>query len=70
MKHKAIEVNIESPEWQALSHEGKNRVLFLHQKKTLDLFLERVAISREQYDKSLQELREKMAVAGKKDTEY
>ena len=40
----------------------KKHYLFLNQKKTLDLFLERGAISQAQYDKSLGDLREKMGV--------
>ena len=35
--------------------------LFINQKQTLDLFLERGAISREQYDKSLEELTRKLS---------
>lgn len=46
--------------WAKLSLEEKKRQLFLNQKKTLDLFLERKAISQAQYDKSLGDLREKM----------
>lgn len=46
--------------WAKLSPEEKKRQLFLNQKKTLDLFLERKAISQAQYDKSLGDLREKM----------
>lgn len=46
--------------WAQLSPEEKKRQLFLNQKKTLDLFLERKAISQAQYDKSLGDLREKM----------
>ena len=46
--------------WAKLSPEEKKRQLFLNQKKTLDLFLERRAISQAQYDKSLGDLREKM----------
>lgn len=46
--------------WAKLSLEEKKRQLFLNQKKTLDLFLEREAISQAQYDKSLGDLREKM----------
>ena len=49
-------------EKKALSPEEKKRNLFLSQKKTLDLFLEKGAISRAQYDKSLGDLREKMGV--------
>ena len=36
--------------------EEKKRRLFLEQKRTLDIFLERGAISRAQYDKSLGDL--------------
>lgn len=46
--------------WSALSAEEKRYQLFLNQKNTLDLFLERNAISQAQYDKSLGDLREKM----------
>lgn len=46
--------------WSKLSPEEKKRQLFLNQKKTLDLFLERRAISQAQYEKSLGDLREKM----------
>lgn len=46
--------------WSALTYEEKNRVLFQQQKKTLDLFLERRAISQEQHDKSLHDLTEKI----------
>ena len=46
--------------WEKMSLEEKKQQLFLNQKKTLDLFLERKAISQAQYDKSLGDLREKM----------
>ena len=46
--------------WAKLSPEEKKKQLFLNQKQTLDLFLERKAISQAQYDKSLGDLREKM----------
>ena len=46
--------------WAKLSPEEKKRQLFLNQKKTLDLFLERRAISQAQHEKSLGDLREKM----------
>ena len=36
--------------------------LYFDQKQTLDLFLERGAISREQYDKSLEELTRKLGM--------
>lgn len=45
-----------------LTPEEKKRQLFLSQKKTLDLFLEKGAISQAQYHKSLGDLREKMGV--------
>lgn len=44
----------------SLSKEEKKRQLFQNQKHTLDLFLERGAISKQQYDKSLGDLRLKM----------
>ena len=47
-------------EWADLSQEEKKLQLFLNQKQTLDLFLERKAISQAQYNKSLGDLREKM----------
>lgn len=47
-------------EWADLSQEEKKLQLFLNQKQTLDLFLERKAISQAQYNKSMGDLREKM----------
>ena len=46
--------------WANLSYKEKNNVLFNQQKQTLDLFLERGAISKAQHDKSLHDLIEKM----------
>ena len=54
--------NAEVLEWVALTPEEMKTQLFLNQKKTLDLFLERGTISQTQYDKSLGDLREKMGV--------
>ena len=48
--------------WDQMTAEEKKVQLFLNQKQTLDLFLERGAISQAQYDKSLGDLREKMGV--------
>ena len=48
--------------WENLSPEEKKKELFIKQKHTLDLFLERNAISKSQYDKSLGDLREKMGM--------
>ncbi len=45
---------------QGLSQSEKKHKLFLNQKATLDMFLERGAISKNQYDKSLNDLRVKM----------
>ena len=44
----------------SLSHEEKNHQLYLTQKELLDTFLAKHAISKEQYDKSLHDLTEKM----------
>ncbi len=46
--------------WESLSPEEKKRQLYLQQRQTLDLFLERNAITREQYDKSLRDMTERM----------
>lgn len=50
--------------WENMTPEEKKKQLFLKQKKTLDLFLERNAISKAQYDKSLGDIREKMGMQG------
>lgn len=52
----------EQKEWANFSPEEKKKQLFLKQKHTLDLFLERNAIDQKQYDKSLGDLREKMGM--------
>ena len=44
------------------SHEEQLKELYLKQKHMLDLFLERGAISRAQYDKSLHDMTEKMGM--------
>ena len=49
-------------EKDSLTYEEKNRQLFLEQKKTLDLFLERGAISKAQYEISLHDLTAKMKI--------
>lgn len=48
--------------WENMTPEEKKVELFLRQKNTLDLFLERNAISKVQYEKSLGDLREKMGM--------
>ena len=50
--------------WEQMTPEEKKKQLFLRQKHTLDLFLERNAISKAQYDKSLGDLRDKMDMHG------
>ena len=50
--------------WENLSSDEKKKELFLRQKHTLDLFLERNAISQSQYDKRLGDLRDKMGMHG------
>jgi hypothetical protein len=49
-------------EWEKLSPEEKKKQLFLKQKELLDTFLEKNAISKAQYEKSLGDLRTKMGV--------
>lgn len=46
----------------ASSREARLKQLWLDQKHTLDVFLERGAISRAQYDKSLGDLTRKMGI--------
>ena len=48
--------------YSSLTPSEKKLDLFLRQKRTLDLFLERNAISKAQYDKSLGDLIEKMGM--------
>ena len=63
----SLKVNTENTGWTSLSYKEKNRQLFLHQKKTLDTFLEHGAISQAQHDKSLHDLIEKMGFADNED---
>ena len=55
-------MNDSQTSWENLPPEEKKKRLFLKQKQTLDLFLERNAISKAQYDKSLGDLVEKMGM--------
>ena len=55
---------MEQFEWEQLSPEEKKKQLYLNQKKTLEDFLERGAISKSQFDKSLGDLTEKMGMRG------
>ena len=61
--------DLENADWASLTHEEKNRLLFLRQKKTLDMFLERGAISQAQHDKSLHDLIEKMGMQAEVDSD-
>ena len=57
-----MEQEIQQMPLAQMTPEEKKHYLFLNQKKTLDLFFERGAISQAQYNKSLGDLREKMEV--------
>ena len=48
--------------WSEMSSEEKKVQLYLNQKRILELFLERNAISKEQYDKSLEDMTVKMGM--------
>ena len=48
--------------WATMTHEEKNRILYQRQKALLATFLEKGAISIDQYEKSFHDLTEKMAV--------
>lgn len=51
---------MEQSVWEKLSPDDKKRELYLKQKNMLVMFLERGAISKAQYDKSLGDLTVKM----------
>ena len=53
---------IEKDNWSGLSPEEKKKELYLRQKRILDDFLERGAITQAQYDKSFGNLTEKMGM--------
>lgn len=53
---------MEQNEWVSLSPEEKRVQLYLKQKVMLEAFLERGAISKAQFDKSLGNLTEKMGM--------
>ena len=54
--------DIKDPAWDSLSYDEKNKVLFERQKEMLEEFLEKGAISKPQYEKSMHDLVEKMNV--------
>ena len=53
---------MEQQEWEKLSPAEKKKQLYIQQKQLLDLFLEKNAISKAQYEKSLGDLTEKMGM--------
>lgn len=53
---------MENVEWEKMSPEEKKVELYRRQKVLLDTFLEKNAISKTQYDKSLGDLRTKMGM--------
>ena len=55
--------DISDPAWDSLSYAEKNKLLYERQKKMLEEFLEKGAISKAQYDKSLHDLTEKMRIS-------
>lgn len=55
-----MQVESDTRSWEKLSYKEKNHQLYLRQKETLDRFLKTGAISQEQHDQSLRDLREKM----------
>lgn len=59
-------------EWGKLSSDEQKRQLYLKQKRMLDTFIEKHAISKEQYDKSLTDLTKKMGMQNlqSKSTEF
>ena len=59
--------NLDQIEWEKLNPDEKKKQLFIRQKKLLDTFLDRNAISKAQYDKSLGDLRDKMNMHGIED---
>ena len=55
-------IDLKKADWSSLTYAEKNRVLFLRQRETLDMFLEKGAITQAQHDKSLHDLMEKMGM--------
>lgn len=53
---------MEKTDWSTLTHEEKSRLLFLRQKKMLEMFLKKGAVSQTQHDKSIHDLIEKMGM--------
>lgn len=58
-----MDVNHHDNTWAGLSYAEKNHQLFLRQRQMLNTVWEHGAISKEQHDKSLHDLAEKMGEA-------
>ncbi len=58
-----MQFELENNELSSLSEVEKKQYLFKKQKQTLDDFLARNAISKQQYDKSLGDLKVKMGIS-------
>ncbi|MBQ6262708.1 MAG: hypothetical protein IJK58_04255 [Clostridia bacterium] len=50
-------------DWESLSREEKKKQLFLKQKDLLETFLKSGAISRAQYEKSYNDMNEKLGIS-------
>lgn len=61
-------MSLDTMNQESLTEEEKKRDLYLRQKHTLDLFLERGAISQTQYDKSLGDLTVKIGMQSTRDS--
>lgn len=55
-----MDFSVEQNRWETLTYEEKNQQLYLKQVKLLKTFLEKGAISRDQFNKSLHDLTVKM----------
>lgn len=53
----------EEKDWAVMTPEEKKKQLFLRQKELLNLYLEKGAITKADYEKSLKSLTEKMGVS-------
>ena len=60
LKSLFLSFGINQAKWETLSHDEKNRQLFLKQKARLEQFLEKGAITQEQFDKSYGDMKKKM----------
>lgn len=56
--------------WDSLTYEEKNHALYEKQKRMLGEFLERGAISKAQFEKSLHDLTEKMGFCGNSNKQF